>query len=43
MQVDEALAAGAEIILVDNMPTARIREAVARARGRAVGTGQCGG
>jgi nicotinate-nucleotide pyrophosphorylase (carboxylating) len=34
-QVDEALAAGAEIVLVDNMPTDRIREAVARARGRA--------
>jgi nicotinate-nucleotide pyrophosphorylase (carboxylating) len=34
-QVDEALAAGAETILVDNMPTDRIREAVVRARGRA--------
>ena len=34
-QVDEALAAGAETILVDNMPTDRIRESVARARGRA--------
>lgn len=34
-QVDEALAAGAETILVDNMPTDRIREAVAKARGRA--------
>jgi nicotinate-nucleotide pyrophosphorylase (carboxylating) len=34
-QVDEALAAGADIILVDNMPTATIREAVTRARGRA--------
>ena len=34
-QVDEALVAGADIILVDNMPTAWIREAVARARGRA--------
>jgi nicotinate-nucleotide pyrophosphorylase (carboxylating) len=34
-EVDEALAAGAETILVDNMPTDRIREAVARARGRA--------
>jgi nicotinate-nucleotide pyrophosphorylase (carboxylating) len=34
-QVDEALAAGAETILVDNMPTDRIRDAVARARGRA--------
>jgi nicotinate-nucleotide pyrophosphorylase (carboxylating) len=34
-QVDEALAAGAETILVDNMSTDRIREAVLRARGRA--------
>ncbi len=34
-QVDEALASGAETILVDNMSTERIREAVARARGRA--------
>jgi nicotinate-nucleotide pyrophosphorylase (carboxylating) len=34
-QVDEALQAGADIILVDNMPTERIREAVTRARGRA--------
>jgi nicotinate-nucleotide pyrophosphorylase (carboxylating) len=34
-QVDEALAAGAETILVDNMSTPDIREAVARARGRA--------
>jgi nicotinate-nucleotide pyrophosphorylase (carboxylating) len=34
-QVDEALAAGAETILVDNMPTERIREAVIRSRGRA--------
>jgi nicotinate-nucleotide pyrophosphorylase (carboxylating) len=34
-QVDEALAAGAETILVDNMSTALIREAVATARGRA--------
>jgi nicotinate-nucleotide pyrophosphorylase (carboxylating) len=34
-QVDQALAAGAEMILVDNMPTDRIREAVAKARGRA--------
>ena len=34
-QVDEALAAGAETILVDNMTTDRICEAVARARGRA--------
>ena len=34
-QVDEALAARAETILVDNMAAAQIREAVARARGRA--------
>jgi nicotinate-nucleotide pyrophosphorylase (carboxylating) len=34
-QVDAALAAGADTILVDNMSTADIREAVARARGRA--------
>ena len=34
-QVDQALAAGAETILVDNMPTNRIRVAVAKARGRA--------
>jgi len=34
-QVDEAIVARAETILVDNMPTDRIREAVARARGRA--------
>jgi nicotinate-nucleotide pyrophosphorylase (carboxylating) len=34
-QVDEALAAGAETILVDNMPTERIREAVVLARSRA--------
>jgi nicotinate-nucleotide pyrophosphorylase (carboxylating) len=34
-QVDEALAAGAEIILVDNMSTGDIAEAVQRARGRA--------
>ena len=34
-QVDEALAAGADIILVDNMQTADIREAVRRTRGRA--------
>jgi nicotinate-nucleotide pyrophosphorylase (carboxylating) len=32
-QVDQALAAGAETILVDNMPTNRIRVAVAKARG----------
>jgi nicotinate-nucleotide pyrophosphorylase (carboxylating) len=34
-EVDQALAAGAQIVLVDNMPTADIRTAVARARGRA--------
>jgi nicotinate-nucleotide pyrophosphorylase (carboxylating) len=34
-EVDQALAAGAQIVLVDNMSTADIREAVARARGRA--------
>jgi len=34
-QVDAALAAGAATILVDNMSTADIREAVARAHGRA--------
>jgi nicotinate-nucleotide pyrophosphorylase (carboxylating) len=34
-QVDEALAAGADTILVDNMSTADIRAAVARAKGRA--------
>jgi nicotinate-nucleotide pyrophosphorylase (carboxylating) len=34
-QVDEAVAAGADIVLVDNMATADIRDAVARARGRA--------
>jgi len=34
-QVDEALAAGADIVLVDNMAVADIREAVVRARGRA--------
>ena len=34
-QVDEALAAGAEILLLDNMTTEQIREAVRRSRGRA--------
>ena len=34
-QLDEALAAGAESVLVDNMSIDDIREAVARARGRA--------
>jgi nicotinate-nucleotide pyrophosphorylase (carboxylating) len=33
-EFDEALAAGADIILVDNMPLADVREAVARAAGR---------
>jgi nicotinate-nucleotide pyrophosphorylase (carboxylating) len=34
-QVDDAIAAGADIVLVDNMSTDDIRAAVARARGRA--------
>jgi nicotinate-nucleotide pyrophosphorylase (carboxylating) len=34
-QVDEALAAGAEIVLVDNMTLDEIRESVRRARGHA--------
>ena len=34
-EVDEALSAGAETILVDNMTTAEIRDAVQRAKGRA--------
>lgn len=34
-QVDEALAAGADTVLVDNMSTADIREAVEHAKGRA--------
>jgi nicotinate-nucleotide pyrophosphorylase (carboxylating) len=34
-QVDEAIAAGADIILVDNLPIEEIREAVARVKGRA--------
>jgi nicotinate-nucleotide pyrophosphorylase (carboxylating) len=34
-QVDEALAAGADILLLDNMPIDAIREAVSRSRGRA--------
>jgi nicotinate-nucleotide pyrophosphorylase (carboxylating) len=33
-QLDEALAAGADIVLLDNMPTAVVREAATRARGR---------
>jgi nicotinate-nucleotide pyrophosphorylase (carboxylating) len=35
LQVDQALGAGAETILVDNMPTDRIRAAVAKVHGRA--------
>lgn len=34
-EVDEALDAGADIVLVDNLPLAEVREAVRRARGRA--------
>ena len=34
-QVDEALAAGADILLLDNMTTSNIAEAVRRSRGRA--------
>jgi len=34
-QVDEALSAGADILLLDNMPIDMIREAVQRSRGRA--------
>jgi nicotinate-nucleotide pyrophosphorylase (carboxylating) len=34
-QVDEALAAGADVVLVDNLGCDEIREAVRRARGRA--------
>jgi nicotinate-nucleotide pyrophosphorylase (carboxylating) len=34
-QLDEALAAGADIVLLDNMPTAVVREAALRTRGRA--------
>ncbi len=34
-QVDDALAAGVEILLVDNLPLDAVREAVRRARGRA--------
>ena len=33
-QLDEALAAGADIVLLDNMPTDVVREAVERSRGR---------
>jgi nicotinate-nucleotide pyrophosphorylase (carboxylating) len=35
-QLDEALAAGADIVLLDNMDTAMVTEAVARTRGRAL-------
>ena len=35
-QLDEALAAGAAIVLLDNMDTAAVREAVARVAGRAL-------
>jgi nicotinate-nucleotide pyrophosphorylase (carboxylating) len=35
-QLDEALAAGADIVLLDNMPTATVAEAVKRSRGRAL-------
>jgi len=34
-QVDEALASGADVILLDNMTTVAVREAAARAHGRA--------
>jgi nicotinate-nucleotide pyrophosphorylase (carboxylating) len=34
-QVDEAIAAGAEIILIDNLPIEQVREAVRRIAGRA--------
>ena len=34
-QVDEAIAAGADIILLDNLPIDQIREAIKRIRGRA--------
>ncbi len=35
-QLDEALAAGAHIVLLDNMDTAQLKDAVARTAGRAV-------
>lgn len=35
-QLDEALAAGADIVLLDNMSTATVEEAVKRTRGRAL-------
>jgi nicotinate-nucleotide pyrophosphorylase (carboxylating) len=34
-QLEEALSAGADIVLLDNMPTTSVREAVERSRGRA--------
>jgi nicotinate-nucleotide pyrophosphorylase (carboxylating) len=34
-EVDEALAAGVDLLLVDNLPPAEVRDAVARVRGRA--------
>lgn len=36
-ELDQALAAGADVVLLDNMDTPTVREAVARARGRADG------
>jgi nicotinate-nucleotide pyrophosphorylase (carboxylating) len=35
-QLDEALAAGADIVLLDNMPTPVVAQAIAKARGRAL-------
>jgi nicotinate-nucleotide pyrophosphorylase (carboxylating) len=35
-QVDEALAAGADLLLLDNMDLATLREAVIRCQGRAI-------
>jgi nicotinate-nucleotide pyrophosphorylase (carboxylating) len=35
-QVDEAIAAGAEVLLLDNMTPEQVREAAARIAGRAV-------
>ncbi|HXN32476.1 MAG TPA: nicotinate-nucleotide diphosphorylase (carboxylating), partial [Polyangiaceae bacterium] len=35
-QLDEALSAGADIVLLDNMPTPTVAEAVRRTRGRAL-------
>lgn len=36
LQLDEALAAGAEIVMLDNFDSTALQEAVARARGRAI-------